>query len=105
MQNQTMISIIGHDVPQVQSKGPYGQLHLRQSEVSTDILQSNLSAFVKNLDTVFDQVITSIKEYELSEIEVKVDVSVAGGISLIGSVATEATGGITLRFRRMHNNE
>ena len=37
--------------------------------------------------------------YELNEIEINVDVSVTGGIGLIGSVEAETSGGITLEIQ------
>ena len=105
MPKQTTISIIGRDSQPIQSKGLYNQTLFKQRALSIDVLRTNLSAFIESMSAIFDQTTASINNYELNEIEVNVDVSVTGGVSLIGSVDAGAAGGITLKFKRKQTNE
>ena len=105
MKEKMMVSILGRDSVITQSKGIYRQSPLKYGEIPIDIFQTNLATFIKNLSKVFDSAIPSMANYELNEIEINVDVSVTGGISLIGSVEAETSGGLTLRFKRIHNDE
>ena len=105
MSEQAAISIISYDFQHVMSKGLRNNILFKQGELSVDVLQANLSTFIKNMEAAFNQVTTSISNYELDEIEIKVEISAAGGVSLIGSVEAEATGGIALKFKRRQQNE
>lgn len=105
MEEKMMLSILGRDDGIIQSKGFYKQSPLKFGEIPIDIFQANLAAFVKNLGKVFDKAISPMANYELNEIEINVDISVTGGISLIGSVEAETSGGLTLKFKRIHNDE
>lgn len=99
------ISVIGKDYPQAQSKGLSNNFRVDCKEVSLDTLRSNLSAFVNSLGITFDKMETTINNYELDEIEVKVDITVSGGVRLIGSMETGMDGGVTLKFKRKNKNE
>lgn len=120
MSEQT-ISIIGQIYPQAQRKaisnsyrvscketqnnGLSNIFRVGCKEVSLDIVRENLAAFINNLSTTFDQVTATINNYELDEIEVKVDITVSGGVRLIGSMETGMDGGVTLKFKRKSKNE
>lgn len=73
---------------------------LVQHELDTEKLKTNLSSFVTGMTDVFEQISSSISDYSLDEIEITADVSVTGGVSLIGSAEVGMTGGITLKFKR-----
>lgn len=94
------ICIIGQEDSKIQSKGVLNQYQLRYGELPIEKLEANLSAFVESLGVVFDNLSAPIKSFELDEIEVKVDISINGGVSLVGSVEAGTSGGVTLKFKR-----
>ena len=94
------ISIIGKDYPQAQSKGLSNHSQIGCKEVLLETLKVNLSTFISDLGETFNQMTAEISNYNLDEIEVNVDISVSGGVRLIGSMESGMSGGVTLKFKR-----
>lgn len=101
------IFIIGQDDFQasLQSKGILNIPQLKCEELPLDNLYLNLNTFIGNISAILDKTISPTKDYELAEIELKVDVSITGSVRLIGSVEAGTTGGIALKFKRKQTNE
>ena len=92
------ISIIGMAEDGGNSRG--GARALIEDALDSALLRDNLSAFVHTLDGVFDGLKENVRDYNLDEIEVSANISANGGISLIGSVSTEFSGGLKLVFKK-----
>lgn len=93
------ISIIGKDSCDLVSKGKVEtRLAYRNLPIST--LQANLTDFITQLGTSLEHIQTGISNYTLDEIEINIEVSATGSISLVGAIEAGATGGITLKFKR-----
>ena len=101
------IFIIGQDDTQtsLQSKSILNVPQLKCEELPLDSLRSNLNTFIDNISVVFDQITSPTKDYELDEIELKIDVSITGSVRLIGSVEAGTTGGIALKFKKKQSDE
>jgi hypothetical protein len=74
------------------------------TEVNVQDLAMSLQVFVSQLDQTFTDVLSrKIGGFELDEIEVSVEVSVEGRISLLGTgVQGGTTGGMKFVLRRPH---
>lgn len=94
-----MISVVGKGSETFMSKGS-GGTRLVCKDLPVDTLQKNLAEFIDRLGTSLECVQSRISNYDLDEIEINIEVSATGSISLVGSVEAGATGGITLRFKR-----
>lgn len=92
------VDIIGSDVSALAPKG-LAATKLPQ-HLSVDVLQENLTDFVEKMCIALKNVQTKISNYSLDEIEVSVDISASGGVTLVGSIEAGAKGGITLKFVR-----
>lgn len=93
------IEILGKENGEFTSKGStVSRLLYNRLPIST--LQTNLSDFVARLATSLENVQSGISNYTLDEIEVNIEVSATGSISLVGCIEAGTTGGITLRFKR-----
>lgn len=93
------ISIIGKDSCELEPKGK-AETHFSYRNLPINTLQANLTDFITRLGTSFENIKTEMSNYALDEIEINVEVSASGGISLVGSIEAGATGGIMLRFKR-----
>lgn len=93
------IEILSKEHSDFVSKGGAGS-HLLYSKLPISTLQSNLSDFITRLGTSLENVQSGISNYILDEIEINIEVSATGSISLVGSIEAGTTGGITLRFKR-----
>lgn len=96
------ISIVGREFSSLVPKGNL-PADLFRKEVPLSDLQANLSSFISKIGLSFEKIKSTIPNYVLDEITVNVEISATGGISLIGSVETGASGGITLKFKRCPN--
>lgn len=94
-----IISIVGKESDTFISKGNGGP-HLVCRDLPIDTLQKNLTEFIEKLGASLKNIQSGISNYDLDEIEINIEVSATGGISLVGSIEAGATGGITLRFKR-----
>jgi len=63
-------------------------------------LASNLELLCRQLGAAFQGVTTAVKDYEVQEFEVTVDVTAKGEIRLVGGISSEIKGGLKLVFRR-----
>lgn len=93
------ISIIGREDGGLTGKGPFGS-SLSAHKLPIETLRLNLLDFINKIETTLEGVNLKIKNYELDEIEMSLEVSASGRISLLGSVGADASGGITLKFKR-----
>ena len=84
------------------SKGAISSSFLTKN-LSLDTLKTSLSDFVSKINDTLLDFNLKVKNYDLDEIEMTVEVSASGGVNLIGAVEAEATGGITLKFKRCKN--
>lgn len=98
--SEKTISIIGKDYSPAQSKGLTNHSQIGCKEVALETLKTNLSTFISDLGAAFNQMTAEISNYDLDEIEVNVDISVSGGVRLIGSMESGMSGGVTLKFKR-----
>ncbi len=72
----------------------------RTATLDVPRLASNLESICRQLGAAFQGVTTAVKDYEVQQFEVTVDVSAQGEIRLVGGVSTEFRGGLKLVFRR-----
>lgn len=76
------------------------------TSIPIETLNNNLAQFVKHVSRGLLSISSEIKEYQLDEVEVKLEISADGQIGLIGSVGAGCTGGVTLKFKHvMDENE
>lgn len=98
MENNTITVIVAND--QLVSKGVISSSVLTKP-IPVDTLKENLHEFISNIGELFDGLKSNVKEYELEEFEVSAEISVSGGINLIGTVQGGTKGAIKLKFKRM----
>lgn len=91
------ITIVGRSYT-VQAKSR--DFSLLRKDIALDTLRDNLTAFLTAFSHTLDYVENSVSGFHLDEIDVNVEVSAEGSISLIGAVQAGASGGITLKFKR-----
>jgi len=72
-----------------------GNWHVKQ--ISVDTLKASLSSVSANLGEMFEG-LKQVGNAELKEIQVAVEISAEGGVSLIGSAKAGMSGAITLTF-------
>lgn len=92
------VDVIGSDVSDLTPKGSI--VTKLSHQVSLDVLQTNLTDFIEKMCIALKNVQTKISNYSLHEIEMSVDISASGGVTLVGSIEAGAKGGITLKFVR-----
>lgn len=93
------IEVLGKEHSEFISKGSAGS-HLLYSKLPISTLQANLSDFITRLGTSLEHIQSNMLNYTLDEIEINIEVSATGSISLVGSIEAGTTGGITLKFKR-----
>ena len=86
------------DNPQIRKGVALSNLLTKQ--LSLDTFKSSLLDFVCKINDALADLNLKVKNYDLEEIEMTIEVSASGGVSLIGAIEAEATGGITLKFKR-----
>lgn len=86
------------DDPQI-SKGVISS-NLLTKQLPFDTFKSSLLNFVRKINDALADINLKVKNYDLEEIEMTIEVSASGGVSLIGAIEAEAKGGITLKFKR-----
>lgn len=73
---------------------------MMRGNISAEVLQKNMASFLEVLSPALNQAEKVVGGYDLEEIELKLEVSAEGSLSLIGTVQAGAVGGITLKFKR-----
>ncbi|MEL7377439.1 MAG: hypothetical protein AAFN65_10800 [Bacteroidota bacterium] len=74
------------------------------TELKVQELSGNLKTFLSNLDKVMAQMNTKVGGFEVDEMEIYVEISAEGKISLLGTgVQSSAMGGVKLILRRPPN--
>lgn len=68
--------------------------------LNVDILRKNIVEFCANILPIFDDVATNSLNYELNKVELSLDISAGGEISLIGSIGVNVSNGIKLCFKK-----
>lgn len=97
------IYIIGDEEDDVYAKG-LGDAIARRIPVPTMDLKRELDGFLNEIDSLFSDIETNISRLELKEIDLNINISTSGKISLIGSVETGVEGGITIKLKRKKRN-
>lgn len=100
-----VISIVTVDDPQkkgIVSKSPDSS-SLVYRDLPIEKLKENLNDFTDKISEVLNGIQGKIKNYQLDEIELNVELSASGSIRLIGSVEVGTTGAITLTFKRCNH--
>jgi hypothetical protein len=71
--------------------------------LNTEELANNLRGFCKQMGEVFEGVTTAVKNYELKNVEIVVEITAKGEIKLIGSgMSSDIKGGIKLVFSKQN---
>ena len=108
MNNQTMLFLGARET---QVMGHAGRDNTRNNvfEMSDQEFAKQFEKLYDYMDSVFSQIQKKGKkrnrQFELDEIELKVDVSLKAGIRIVASAEIETTGGITLTFKRKQKDE
>lgn len=87
------------------SKGPGDQLkklapELASRVIDIDVLEKNLQDCIGKIGGIVNNVSTDIKNYDLDEVEVNLEIGGEGSVSLIAGLTASAKGGITLKFKK-----
>ncbi len=71
--------------------------------LDTSALAANLQELCKQMGQIFEGVTTAVKNYELKNVEIVVDITAKGEVKLLGSGVTgDMKGGIRLVFSRQN---
>lgn len=73
---------------------------LSKCKISSQILSNNLKTFCTAITESLTDIELPGSDFELSEFEISVDISIQGEISLIGSLDAGAGSGIKLTFKK-----
>lgn len=82
-------------IVEVDVKGGRGAVGL--AEVPLDTLRANLKAATSSIAEVFSD-IRQVGNFQLSEVEIAVEVTAEGGIHFIGTTKIGGSGSISLKF-------
>ncbi|WP_411727343.1 hypothetical protein [Methyloglobulus sp.] len=69
-------------------------------KTSTESLAKNLSTFMDSLTEVLPSLPASIGDYQVDELQLKLEITGQAGIRLVGSAHGGGTGGLTVILRR-----
>ncbi len=72
------------------------------SSIASDVLKSNLMAFMRNFEEVLESSYSEDSKYEVDSIELNLSVNADGGIELLGKLraGTEASIKVTLKRKQ-----
>lgn len=71
----------------------------RVGEIDPEVIKEQLNSIGQTLASSLDNIETGLKNYELSELTVKLEVSASGKVAILGNgVSSSGTGGIELKF-------
>ena len=96
MENEFELLSIDYDD---EAKG-FGQRRLESRMLSKEKLQKGLGSFLSSFSDSLTACQTTLGEFELDEIVVKLDISFSGSVRLIGTAEASTTGGMTLKLKR-----
>jgi hypothetical protein len=101
--SEDMISIIGREDAEV--RGPLGKRY-RREDIPIERIKSKFSDFLTNLQKIFDDLPDKLGDYEVESMDVSVEISSKGNVSLI-AVGGElgSTGGLTLHLKKRTSSE
>jgi hypothetical protein len=71
------------------------------SKTSAESLANNLSTFMASLSEVLPALPASIADYQVDELQLKLEITGQAGIRLVGSAHGGGTGGLTVILRRI----
>jgi hypothetical protein len=94
-----MMSIYGRNESKFVNKG-IAYTDFVCKEVPFFEFKENLSSFINKVQKSFDSMQDQISSFYLDTIELHIDVSASGKISLIGALEIGSTGGIKLTFKQ-----
>ena len=96
------IPVIVEQTGEVRS-GNFGALQssnrILTTPMDTGTIKNSLSTFSSEIGSILQDVQTN-GDFQLSEVELKVELSAEGGVTLIGTAKAGITGAITLKFFR-----
>lgn len=72
----------------------------RWDRIKPEDLKTGLDSFLEKFSYVLSECSQKIGEFNLDEIEIKVDISLTGGVRLIGAAEATTSGGLTIKFKR-----
>lgn len=97
------IIVIGRDfkISETRGKGSKLSEKIKIGEFSAETLKTELSKITNSLTSVIEDTATSINEFGLDEVSIKLEVSASGQVAILGNgVSATGTGGIELKFKR-----
>ncbi|MGB0909181.1 MAG: Pepco domain-containing protein [Nitrospirales bacterium] len=96
------ISVIVEQTGEMRS-GAFGAMHSSNQILATPMdarkIKDSLSTFSTEIGTIL-QGVQAKGDFHLSEVELKVELSAEGGVTLIGTAKAGIAGAITLKFSR-----
>ena len=102
MSHEETISVVYTDRADLEGSKSFGSPKLlpKVGEVDTGTLGRSLRRLTDQMNDLFDEVSASNGAFELTSFDVAVEITGSGEVRLIGAVAVELTGGISLTFTR-----
>ena len=74
---------------------------VEEGEVGVDVLSDNLEKVMKGVTEVLTKMECEVGKYRLEEVEIRVEISGNGSVSILGTgVETGGGGGLALKFKR-----
>ena len=104
--SEDKITVIGRQ--DTQDRGPLGKVKdwvYRQEEISAQKIKSELSDFLSSMQGILEGLPEDIAEYELESMDISVEISSKGNVSLM-AVGGElgGTGGLVLHLKKKSSN-
>ena len=101
---QRSISIIYSEIEEQPGGKGLGSIVRRTvtkvGQVDPEELARNLRAFCTTVGTIISGLSSSVREYELERVEIRLEITGKGEVRFIGSAGTEIQGGIALVFTK-----
>ncbi len=73
--------------------------------VDVESIRGNFARFLDGLQTLLNDAVPTVGEYQLDEVQFKAEISADGDLKLLGvGVGLEATSGVTFTMRRKRAN-
>ncbi|MBR3487100.1 MAG: hypothetical protein IKH31_05980 [Clostridia bacterium] len=82
-----------------------GSDSVSSKKISVSTLKEGLNTFLDGISDVFSDIKELPCNYYVDELELKLDVTISGGIRLIGSAEASTAGGITLKIKQRKSHE
>jgi hypothetical protein len=107
MMGESIITVIGRQ--DIQERGPLGKVRdwfYSQEDVSVEKIRSELSDFLTSMQEILDGLPDKLADYELESMDISVEISSKGNVSLI-AVGGElgGTGGLTIHLKKKSSSK